>query len=104
MYIPGWIWTVRYCAVKDDMELLHPADSTECGWNAEDRKNKRGRKLSLGSQLDRPIEAKHRRVLSWFADQPTAPFGIHQLVELGKSSGKKAGDWYGPSIVAHILR
>ncbi|XP_040918274.1 cysteine protease ATG4D [Toxotes jaculatrix] len=99
---PGWTWSVSHHVVKDDMDLeSRPADN---GQSFQEGPNKRCRKLSLGSILDRPMEATHRRVVSWFADHPTAPFGIHQLVELGKSSGKKAGDWYGPSIAAHILQ
>ncbi|XP_026204625.1 cysteine protease ATG4D-like isoform X2 [Anabas testudineus] len=99
---PGWTWSVSHHVFKDDMDLeSQPADFRP---SFNEGTKKISRTLSLGSRLDRPMEATHRRVVSWFADRPTAPFGIHQLVELGKSSGKKAGDWYGPSIVAHIIR
>ncbi|XP_071774598.2 cysteine protease atg4da [Centroberyx gerrardi] len=103
---PGWTWSSSHHVVKDDMDLpeTRPASNADSGWNFVQGPKKRGRKLSLGSLLDRRMESTHRRVVSWFGDHPTAPFGVHQLVALGKSSGKKAGDWYGPSIVAHILR
>ncbi|KAJ0058022.1 hypothetical protein NL108_007247, partial [Boleophthalmus pectinirostris] len=99
---PDWSWTPSLHSVKDDMDLQdgHPS----VGSDQRHRNSKLGRQLSLGSLLDRPMEVTHRRVVSWFADLLSAPFGIHTLVDLGKSSGKKAGDWYGPSIVAHILR
>ncbi|XP_029914237.1 cysteine protease ATG4D isoform X2 [Myripristis murdjan] len=103
---PDWTWSSSLPLVKDDMDLPEnrpPADAGS-GWSFVEGPKKRGRKLSLGSCLDRRMDFTHRRVVSWFGDHPSTPFGVHQLVELGKSSGKKAGDWYGPSIVAHILR
>lgn len=95
----GWTWSVCNHVVKDDMDL--PVNHV---LNRKKESGKRQRKLSLDFCLDKSMETSHREVVSWFADQPTAAFGIHKLVELGKSTGKRAGDWYGPSTAAHILR
>ncbi|XP_058813746.1 cysteine protease ATG4D [Topomyia yanbarensis] len=48
----------------------------------------------------------HRKIIRWFGDTPsrTSPFSIHTLVALGKETGKKPGDWYGPGAVAHLLK
>ncbi|KAJ8283774.1 hypothetical protein COCON_G00026240 [Conger conger] len=121
---PGWTWPDAQQLTDVDMELLKPRSPSRTGGvpvpsfptarapnstprgrsSAGGEGSKRGQRRGTETSRDRQTEATHRGVASWFGDQPQAPFGVHQLVELGRSSGKKAGDWYGPSIVAHILR
>lgn len=51
-------------------------------------------------------DVSHRKIIKWFGDNPSwnSPFSIHMLVTLGTATGKKAGDWYGPGSVSHLLR
>ena len=42
--------------------------------------------------------------LSLFADEPTAPFGIHNLVEATSHHGLKKGEWAKPSVLAASIQ
>lgn len=48
----------------------------------------------------------HRKIIRWFGDSSSknSPFSIHALVTLGLDSGKKPGDWYGPSSVSYLMK
>jgi cysteine protease ATG4 len=48
----------------------------------------------------------HHQIIKFFGDLPSdeCPFSIHRLVQIGATSGKKPGDWYGPASVAYVLR
>ncbi|ODV93685.1 hypothetical protein PACTADRAFT_51451, partial [Pachysolen tannophilus NRRL Y-2460] len=47
----------------------------------------------------------HKRIISWFVDAPSAPFSIHNFVDKGITySGKKAGEWFGPSAAARSIQ
>uniref|UniRef100_A0AAY4BSD4 Cysteine protease n=1 Tax=Denticeps clupeoides TaxID=299321 RepID=A0AAY4BSD4_9TELE len=95
-----WTWSAPRSLTKDDMEVVPRQDTSSCRPGDASKT----RRKSLGSILDGGTETTHRQVVAWFGDQPLCPFGLHQLVEVGRSLGKKAGDWYGPSVMAHIIR
>ncbi|KAI4719206.1 hypothetical protein E4T48_04495 [Aureobasidium sp. EXF-10727] len=59
-----------------------------------------GRDWRKGEQPD-----AERRLLSLFADDPSAPFSIHRFVEHGsKACGKHPGEWFGPSAAARCIK
>ncbi|KAI1262032.1 cysteine protease atg4 [Xylariaceae sp. FL1019] len=50
-------------------------------------------------------EAEERKILASFADDPKAPYSIHNFVRHGASAcGKYPGEWFGPSATARCIQ
>lgn len=62
--------------------------------------------LKLGRDWRRgksPLE--EQRILSLFADDPRAPFSLHNFVKYGEAScGVHPGEWFGPSATARCIQ
>ena len=67
------------------------------------------REMWVFCHLDRPaVELGRAKIvhelLRQFADNRTAPFGIHQIALMGVAEGKAITDWFGPNTIAQVLR
>ncbi|KAF2760680.1 hypothetical protein EJ05DRAFT_239416 [Pseudovirgaria hyperparasitica] len=62
--------------------------------------------LNLGRKWRRGATPnEERKLLSLFADDPSAPFSVHRFVEYGAAAcGKHPGEWFGPSAAARSIQ
>ncbi|XP_066248613.1 cysteine protease ATG4D isoform X1 [Euwallacea similis] len=90
--------------------------SSDCGWGCMIRSGQMliaqalvlhflGREWRYNPE-QKETTVYHRKIIKWFGDKPSrnSPLSLHSLVNIGKSLGKKPGDWYGPGLVAHLFR
>lgn len=86
--------------------------TTDCGWGCMIRTGQTMLAnalihLHLGREWRFRADAddKHDEIVSWFQDTPNRPFSIHNIVDQGRIlSGKKAGEWFGPSAAARSIQ
>ena len=62
--------------------------------------------LELGREWRKGEQPEaERKLLSLFADDPSAPFSIHGFVKHGSEAcGKHPGEWFGPSAAARCIK
>lgn len=63
------------------------------------------RPIDTSSAPDAAADLEEKRLLSLFADHPSAPFSIHNFVSHGASAcGTHPGQWFGPSATAACIQ
>ena len=109
-----------FAMMQTESPSLTNGYTSDCGWGCMIRSGQmllaqalvmhflgRSWRYDADSQIVSTAEDHiHRKIVRWFGDQVSknSPFSIHAMVELGKTSGKKVGEWYGPGAVAHLIK
>jgi cysteine protease ATG4 len=109
-----------FAAMPSELSSASSGYTSDCGWGCMIRSGQmllaqalvihflgRSWRYDPDSQIYSTAEDHiHRKIVRWFGDQVSrnSPFSIHAMVELGKATGKKVGEWYGPGAVAHLLK
>jgi cysteine protease ATG4 len=65
------------------------------------------KQIKLGRDWKWTRETKDKvylEILSKFEDHKDAVFGIHQIVTMGKDSGKNCGEWFSPNVISQVLK
>lgn len=58
-----------------------------------------------GGDSNKLLTDKECEIISLFADEPQAPFSLHNMVKHGEEScGKLPGEWFGPSAAASSIK
>jgi len=89
------------CMIRSGQMMLAQALVVHClGRDWRNHQSVAVRQTSVTDRIQRDII----RLFSDIPDFHAAPLSIHNLVRLGRNIGKKAGDWFGPASVAHLLQ
>lgn len=52
----------------------------------------------------RQPDPKYLNILKMFEDKKSAPYSLHQIVQMGVTEGKAIGSWFGPNTVAQAIK
>jgi len=92
------------CMIRSGQMMI--AQALICHWLGRDWRLTSSKGIDLNPTERWQSERLYRAVIQLFSDIPdtrAAPLSLHSVVGLGQAAGKKAGDWFGPHTVAHLL-
>ncbi|KAH3672431.1 hypothetical protein WICMUC_004267 [Wickerhamomyces mucosus] len=105
--------TIQNLIRGQNIDLNNENFTTDCGWGcmirtAQTLLANALLNLEFGRDFKFDLNIRneeHDKIVTWFADEPSQPFSIHKIVDQGKIlSGKKAGEWFGPSAAARSIQ
>ena len=113
----GHFQTLIWFTYRQDFPVIEPTQFTsDVGWGCMLRTGQMmianvlqrlilGPDWRLGSSSELEMAA-HRSLLGLFADRPgpAYPYSIHNIAHLGTLFKKPVGKWFGPTVIANVLK